>query len=132
MTLDPEFRIDSALTDVARVRTASRVIECTPDVYESEAGSHLVLPSGRTAYPMGARPHQSPTAYCASLGGALPEVGLPDAAVVFDDAGPGRMDAGTVTPTGGGSSCAIGGRASSSALALVLATLVLGARRRRR
>lgn len=46
MTVDPVFDYNSDLPDVSNSKTATRTIECSPDVFQSEAPWRAELPSG--------------------------------------------------------------------------------------
>lgn len=46
MTADPLFTFNPDLPDVSNVHTAERVIECSPDIYQSEAPWRIELPGG--------------------------------------------------------------------------------------
>jgi MYXO-CTERM domain-containing protein len=46
MTLDPIFTFNPDLDDVSNVHTARRIIECNPNVYQSEANWRIELPQG--------------------------------------------------------------------------------------
>jgi hypothetical protein len=48
MTRDPMFAFNSNLDDVSSVHNATRVIECSPSLSQSEAPWRVVLPSGET------------------------------------------------------------------------------------
>ncbi|HTQ07386.1 MAG TPA: DUF2330 domain-containing protein [Polyangiaceae bacterium] len=46
MTLDPLFTFNPDLPDESNVHTATRVIECNPDIYQSDAPWRIELPQG--------------------------------------------------------------------------------------
>jgi hypothetical protein len=46
MTADPLFTFNPDLADVSNVHVAERIIECNPDVYQSEAPWRIELPQG--------------------------------------------------------------------------------------
>ncbi len=46
MTVDPVFTFNPDLPDASNVHTANRVIECNPDIYQSEAPWRIELPQG--------------------------------------------------------------------------------------
>jgi hypothetical protein len=46
MTLDPIFTFNADLEDVSNLHTAERVIECSPDVFQSEAPWRIELQNG--------------------------------------------------------------------------------------
>lgn len=46
MTADPSFTFNPDLDEVSNVHTAERVIECNPDIYQSDAPWHIELPQG--------------------------------------------------------------------------------------
>lgn len=48
MTMDPSFDFNADLPDVSNVHTATRTIECSPSVSQSEAPWRVALPSGAT------------------------------------------------------------------------------------
>jgi len=46
MTVDPLFTFNRDLPNVSNLHTAERVIECSPDLYQSDAPWRIVLPQG--------------------------------------------------------------------------------------
>ena len=53
MTVDPAFAFNADLPDVSNVHTAKRVIECSPNLSQSDAPWHIELPQGDTVWGSG-------------------------------------------------------------------------------
>lgn len=130
MTLDPEFRLDSALHDVSNSHIATRVITCDSGHYLDEAGGHYLTSASVRFGAFAPQPHLSQSAWCARRG-----------AMWTGDSGPPSLDAGhypdgavamrPVTPTGGGG-CSVTRTAHGGGAWLALALLALFAQARRR
>jgi len=142
MTVDPAFAFNADLPDVSNVHTAKRVIECSPNLSQSDAPWHIELPQGDTVWGSGV--DASLATWSAGLSALPPNrsigrAGKSGTGQVLED------NSSTITaqlksynagkeaqPESAGGCIASGGRRPSGAL---LAAIVVGAtvvRRRRR
>lgn len=126
MTLDPEFRLDPALGEVATLRGASITTVCDPTHYLDEAGGYYTTERGVRFGDTPPRVHEGADVWCARHGGTwggrpgLDGGHYPDGAIA-----PARV-------ASGGSGCAVGARGASAWWAFALAGVALAAARRRR
>lgn len=142
MTLDPEFRLDPALSSVSALRVASPTVICDGALYSDEAAGYYTTQYGVQFADFPAQPHGTAEQWCARHGGRLRyDAGRSsldadrslDAARTWLDGG--HYPDGAVAPpaplvASGGCGCGVHGRGHGAWAALVF-VLALRARRRR-
>jgi Uncharacterized protein conserved in bacteria (DUF2330) len=146
MTVDPVFVFNADLPDIDNIHSADRVIECNPNLYESEAPWRIDFPQGTTIRGTPEQVGQWPAAVDEQPPNfrVLTLAASGEGAVVADNSGTidsmlAEYNAGVPTPAGSGESggfCSVGGpvggaRSPSPAwLGILLGALLHRARRR--
>ena len=162
MTLDPLFTFNADLPGVSNLHTADRIIECNPNVYQSDAPWRIELPQGGVIRGIGSQTGTWPDFGALSPNLRIVRTGATGSGRVLEDnaaeidvalaaynagvptsvtgsggsgatGGSGPMDAGgTSNLTGGGGGCSVTGKSSQFGAVLGLAALAAILVRRRR
>ena len=143
MTRDPSFDFNPDLPDVSNVHTGTRVVECSPSLYQSQAPWRATLPDGRVVRGTGSSWPFTPGTSDLPANARILRVGTSGAGAVLTDNGAriqAMLDAHNATiprvypfvASGGGGACTAGHAGARSPLVVLVALLALGFARTRR